>query len=130
MLGADQTLDCLIIGAGPAGLIASTYLARYRRNIMVIDAGSSRAALIPVSHNYPGFPDGINGEVLLSRLREQAQQYHVKITQATVNRLDRQEDGLFIAHYGPDRVFARTVILATGGVDIEPKLPNVLNAVK
>lgn len=130
MNNSNLTLDCLIIGAGPAGLIASTYLARYRRSIKVIDSGSSRASLIPVSHNYPGFPDGINGEELLARLREQSRHYGVDITRATVNRLERQEDGLFIAYYGADRVTARTVILATGGVDIEPRLPNVIDAVK
>ena len=53
-------LDCLIIGGGPAGLTAAIYLARYRRNVVVVDAGDSRAALIPESHNYPGI-QGIAG---------------------------------------------------------------------
>lgn len=127
-------LDCLIVGAGPAGLIAATYLARYRRKIRVVDSGGSRASLIPVSHNYPGFPDGINGKVLLARLREQAQNYEVEIVQARVERLERGEDGIFTAYYGGARgdtlVQARTVILATGVVDIEPELPNVIDAVK
>ena len=52
-------IDCLIVGGGPAGLTAAIYLARFRRDIRVIDAGSSRASLIPTSHNYPGFPEGI-----------------------------------------------------------------------
>lgn len=127
---SSAPLDCLIIGAGPAGLIAATYLARYRRNIKVIDAGKSRASLIPVSHNYPGFPDGINGKALLARLREQAQNYEVEIVQGEVQRLERREDGIFTAHYGGKSVQARTVILATGGVDIEPELPNVIDAVR
>lgn len=123
-------LDCLIIGAGPAGLIAATYLARYRRRIKIIDAGKSRASLIPVSHNYPGFPDGINGKDLLARLREQVQNYKVEILQGWVEKLERQEDGSFIAHHGKQSEHARTVILATGGVDIEPELPNVIDAVR
>lgn len=45
--------DCVIVGAGPAGLTAATYLARYRRRVLVIDAGESRARWIPVSHNVP-----------------------------------------------------------------------------
>ncbi len=123
-------LDCLIIGAGPAGLIAATYLARYRRSIRIIDAGNSRASLIPVSHNYPGFPDGINGKALLARLREQAQNYQVDIVDGKVERLERREDGMFIAHFGDTATHARTVILATGVVDVEPELPNVIDAVK
>jgi thioredoxin reductase (NADPH) len=47
--------DCLIIGGGPAGLTAAIYLARYRRAAVLVDDGPSRAALIPASHNYPGF---------------------------------------------------------------------------
>jgi thioredoxin reductase (NADPH) len=123
-------LDCLIIGAGPAGLIAATYLARYRRRIKIVDAGDSRASHIPVSHNYPGFPDGINGKALLARLREQVQNYEVEIVQGWVEKLERKEDGTFIAHYGNQSEHARTVILATGGADIEPELPNVIDAVR
>ena len=56
-----EPYDCLIIGGGPAGLTAAVYLARYRRRIVLFDAGESRASLIPESHNYPGFPGGISG---------------------------------------------------------------------
>jgi hypothetical protein len=58
-------LDCLIIGGGPAGLTAAIYLARYRRAAVLVDDGASRAALIPASHNYPGFK-GIAGPDLLA----------------------------------------------------------------
>ena len=53
--------DCVIVGAGPAGLAAATYLARYRRDVAVVDGGDSRAARIPRSRNVPGFPHGISG---------------------------------------------------------------------
>ena len=71
----DDTLDCLIIGGGPAGLTAAIYLSRFHLDIMVVDGGKSRAAWIPTSHNHAGFPDGINGEELLRRMKEQAQLY-------------------------------------------------------
>ena len=54
-----ETTDCAIIGGGPAGLVAALYLLRFRRTVLIADKGSSRAALIPRSHNYPGFPDGV-----------------------------------------------------------------------
>ena len=58
-------LDCLVIGAGPAGLTAAIYLARFHLRIEVVDAGSSRAALIPRTHNHAGYPGGISGTALL-----------------------------------------------------------------
>ena len=58
---APDTLDCLIVGAGPGGLTAATYLARFLRRIAVVDGGSSRARWIPESHNCPGFPFGVAG---------------------------------------------------------------------
>ena len=65
-------LDCLVIGGGPAGLTAGIYLARFLRNVAVVDSGSSRASLIRKTHNYPGFSKGIAGPDLLSELREHA----------------------------------------------------------
>ena len=115
----SEALDCLIIGAGPAGLTAALYLARYRRNIAVVDAGQSRAELIPVSHNFPGFPDGISGAGLLQRLREQAGRYGVKVTHGRVTEL-LQHDG-FSAAIGAEKIRARKVLLAAGVLDRKPE---------
>ena len=62
-------IDCLIVGGGPAGLTAATYLARFHRKVILVDDGNSRARWIPRSHNHAGFPDGIGGEELLARMR-------------------------------------------------------------
>jgi HI0933-like protein len=59
--------DAVIIGGGPAGLTAAIYLGRFRRSVLVIDAGESRASRIPISRNHPGFPDGIVGAELVVR---------------------------------------------------------------
>jgi thioredoxin reductase (NADPH) len=123
-------LDCLIVGGGPAGLTAAIYLSRFRRDIRVIDAGSSRASLIPTSHNYPGFPEGISGRELLARLREQARRYGTVLTAGHVDALERAEGGSFVARSGTEHVAARTVLLATGVVDIEPTLPNLTHAIR
>jgi thioredoxin reductase (NADPH) len=126
----DAGADCLIVGAGPAGLIAAIYLARYRRRVKLVDAGSSRASLIPTSHNYPGFPDGIGGDEILARLRQQARRYGVEITDGVVDRLSIQDDGSFIGNCGAEAIHAATVLLATGVIDIEPELPKLADAIK
>jgi thioredoxin reductase (NADPH) len=117
---AEAPFDCLIVGAGPAGLVAATYLARYRRRIAIVDAGESRARWIPTSHNCPGFPLGVSGERLLERLRDQACAFGVTIDTDRVVQLSRDAD-LFAADADSGRHWrARCVILATGIVDRMP----------
>ncbi len=112
-----RNVDCLIIGGGPAGLTAAIYLARYRRHACLIDAGQSRAALIPETHNYPGFT-GISGPELLRRLREQALLHGAHLENGSVLSIARRpEDGVFLAVTAEEQVAATTVLLATGLVD-------------
>ena len=74
---AVKSVDCLVIGAGPAGMTAATYLARFRRSVVVADDADSLASGIPVSHNIPGFADGLAGPDLLRRHREQLSIYGI-----------------------------------------------------
>ena len=123
-----HNLDCLIIGGGPAGLTAAIYLARYRRNVVVFDSGESRAALIPESHNYPGFAHGISGRGLLSLLKEQANTYGVALNHSRVTSLIRTKDG-FVGGHGGGEVAAPFVLLATGIVDANPKMAELEQAI-
>jgi thioredoxin reductase (NADPH) len=128
---ARAPLDCIVIGGGPAGLTAGIYLGRFRRRFVVIDAGASRAKWIPVSHNHAGFPQGIGGEELLSRMAAQARKYGAAIVNGTVAELSREPEGEgFTVRLGDGELQARTVILATGVVDVEPVLPNLSRAVQ
>jgi len=121
--------EVLIIGAGPAGLTAATYLARFLRRVLVADAGSPRACWIPLSHNMPGFPAGITGDAILSRMREQAEEYGAVIESGAVERLTPVEDGGFVADLNGRQVRVRAVLLAAGVVDHHPDLPGVENAI-
>ena len=120
----DPILDCLVVGAGPAGLTAAIYLRRFHREIVVVDAGDSRAKRIPESNNYPGFPDGINGEALLVRLHRQLVNMQGDVHRGTVTALGRGDDG-FVAQTGGRTLRTRTVLLATGVQDREPRLPGM-----
>lgn len=121
--------EVLVVGAGPAGLTAATYLGRFRRRVLVADGGPPRACWIPVSHNMPGFPKGITGEAILDRLREQALEYGAEIEPGRVESLRRDGDG-FVATLNGRQVWVRAVLLATGVVDRHPDLPGVEDAVK
>ena len=116
-------LDCLVVGAGPAGLTAGLYLRRLHRRILVADSGDARALRIPRSHNVPGFPQGIPGRELMQRLREQLAEVDGEVVAACVDGLARRPaDPCFIARLGEREVLARTVLLATGAVDREPQV--------
>jgi len=126
----DDTLDCLIVGGGPAGLTAALYLARFRRRVVVADAGEPRAAWIPVSHNIGFFADGIPGPEIVARQRAHVARYDVPILPMRVTSLHRA-DGAFSAGFdGHAPLRARHVLLATGSVDVEPDLPDLPDAVR
>ena len=111
--------DCIIVGAGPAGLTAAIYLARFHLSIRLFDCGTSRAALIPCTHNHAGFPDGIAGPELLARMLEQAERFGAERELARVTRILREDDGFTVSAEG--RAYrARTVLLATGVINTRP----------
>lgn len=124
----EDVLDCLIVGGGPAGLMAATYLGRFRRRVLVVDAGDSRARWIPITRNCPGFPDGITGVDLLARMREQAVRYRARIVNETVHDISL-DNGVFIGTTSY-RVRARSVILATGIADTLPDSPDVFRMIE
>jgi thioredoxin reductase (NADPH) len=131
---SQQVCDTLIIGGGPGGLTAAIYLRRFTRNVTVVDKGHSRLRLIPVSHNYPGFPQGVPGTRLLENLQDQLRNYGGEVTRGEIVGL-RIEDGAFVGEYRRDdedevrEIRALTVLLATGVADAGLPIDNWAAAV-
>lgn len=112
--------DCIIIGGGPAGLTAAVYLARYHLSIRLFDSGDSRAAMIPRTHNHAGYPGGVEGPELLRLMHEQARSFGVSREDRVVTVIEPDGDN-FIVRTANHDFAARTVLLATGVVNLRPK---------
>jgi thioredoxin reductase (NADPH) len=132
---SPQVYDTLIIGGGPGGLTAAIYLRRFMRNVALVDKGNSRLRLIPLSHNYPGFPDGIAGPRLLDNLETQLRNYGGAVMRGEIASL-RLDDGTFVAEYRnedhgsePIEIRALTVLLATGVTDAGLPVENWFEAI-
>ncbi len=127
-------LDCVIIGGGPAGLTAALYLARFNRNFAVIDGGESRASWIPETHNLPLFTQGIAGPEILRRQREHAEICGARLISGKVTELSKTASGFGVRYqkHGaePGELEARFALLATGVIDIPPRIPDVEDAVQ
>lgn len=126
-LNPDQLLDCVILGAGPAGLTALTYLTRFHRRVVALGAvaHASRLHLIDRSHNVSGYRDGISGDELIAHLREQAQ----KVGGEAIEHFAEQvqgSDNNFIIHLDAGATLrARKLILCMGVKDRAPDIPGV-----
>lgn len=116
-----DTLDVIVVGAGPAGLTAATYLRRFHRSCLVLHSGESRARWIPESNNCPGFPQGVSGVELLRRMQAQAEEFGTRFEEARVDAIASHEEG-FVLSAQQRHWRARCVILATG---LSDKLPDV-----
>ena len=118
--------DCIIIGAGPAGLTAAIYLARFHLKVRLIDAGDSRARWIPRTNNHAGYPDGIPGPELLQLMLAQAQRFGAVRESARATAIEPNGRDFIVRT--PDRALpGRTVLLATGVVNRRPSIPQDLH---
>jgi thioredoxin reductase (NADPH) len=126
LTGSDtDPIDCLIVGAGPAGLTAALYLRRFHRRVLVIDSGQSRALQVDRSHNYPGFTEGVAGSELLARIRRQLEDVAGVVLNGEVTSVTARHGGGFSARTESLTVATRTVLLATGVVDCVPDIPGI-----
>ncbi|MCD6585647.1 MAG: thioredoxin-disulfide reductase [Desulfobacteraceae bacterium] len=107
--------DLVIIGSGPAGLTASIYAARARLNILVLEKSAPGGQILVTDwlENYPGFPEGLSGADLVTKMTDQAKRFGVEIETNQVLSMDVSEPVKKLV-LSDRTVTSKAVIIATG----------------
>ncbi|TFD05922.1 FAD-dependent oxidoreductase [Cryobacterium sp. TMT1-66-1] len=120
--------DVVVVGGGPAGLVAAVALGLSRRSVIVVDTGQPRNAPADGAHNVLG-QEGVSPLELLARGRAEAEAYGARIVSGVATGASGTLDDFTVeANGGAVQVRARRVILATGLVDDLPAVPGVTEA--
>ncbi|MHB1306951.1 MAG: thioredoxin-disulfide reductase [Limisphaerales bacterium] len=119
----------VIIGTGCAGLTAAVYTARANLNPLVLTGTMPGGLLTTTSivENFPGFPEGVDGYELMTRMQKQAEKFGARVTFGTLESVDLSHAPFRLTVDG-DVVEAQTIIIASGaghrhlGLESEDKL--------
>ena len=122
-------MQCLIIGSGPAGYTAAIYTTRANIKSVLIEGLQAGGQLTQTTtiENFPGFPDGIDGNELMQNMRQQAINVGADIRTGVVKSIDLSKRPFVATLDGGETLEADTVIVATGasakylGLDDEKK---------
>jgi thioredoxin reductase (NADPH) len=126
----DNTIyDCIIIGAGPAGLTSALYLLRAGKNVLILEKSTigGGIASTPMIENYPGCAR-VSGEQLADNLFAQVTDFGGNLEVWEVKKIEEDGDHYKLVTDGPD-FFAKTIIIATGTTWRRLGLPNEENLI-
>ena len=119
----DVDVDVVVVGGGPAGLSAATWLGRYRRSVVVVDSGEYRNRWVKRVHGYLGAdpcdPTTFRDQALAGLARYET----VRVVAGRVTAAAGDADGFRVALDGGGDVAASRAVLATGVVDAFPDVP-------
>jgi thioredoxin reductase (NADPH) len=124
-----EKVKCLIIGSGPAGYTAAIYAARANLNPVLyqgIQPGGQLTTTTEVE-NYPGYPEGVTGPVMMEDLQKQAERFGTSIRYGIATKVDFSKRPFKVAIDDKTLIIAETVIIATGatakylGIESETK---------
>jgi thioredoxin reductase len=114
--------DAIVVGGGPAGLSAATWLARHRRSVVVVDSGEYRNRTVRRSHGYLG-SDPIDPMALLASGRQNLSCYPgVHLSRARAETARREACGTFVVGVDGAELRSLRLVLATGVIDRFPEV--------
>ena len=107
--------NVVIVGTGCAGLTAAIYTARANLNPLVLEGTQPGGQLTTTSEveNFPGFPEGVDGFMLMDNLRKQATKFGTRFQQSLVDSVDFTSSPRKLI-CGDKVILAHAVIIATG----------------
>ena len=114
-----ENVKCLIIGSGPAGYTAAIYAARADLNPVVytgMEPGGQLTTTTDVD-NFPGYPDGIEGPIMMQELQKQAERFgtDVRIGHVTGVELNSEKGKMHTVMIDENKTLnAKTIIISTG----------------
>src|SRR5215831_13738751 len=105
----------VIVGTGCAGLTAALYTARANLKPLVLTGKHPGGLLTTTStvENYPGFPEGVDGFELMSRMQKQAERFGASVQFATLEAVDLSRRPFTLTADG-EKIETQTLIIATG----------------
>ena len=126
-MGAAERENVIIIGSGPAGYTAALYAARAELAPLVIEGFAWGGLLQQTTdvENFPGYPEGVTGPVMMQQLRDQAERFGARFItdQATRVEFAGQPGERHRVWVEDDEYSARSVILAMGAVHKKLDVP-------
>jgi thioredoxin reductase (NADPH) len=125
--GEVEKINVLIIGSGPAGYTAGIYAARANLNPVLyqgLEPGGQLTTTTEVE-NFPGYPDGVTGPVLMQDIEAQAKKYGTDIRWGIVTSVDFSKRPFSITVDEKKKLEANAVIIATGATAKYLDLPSV-----
>ncbi len=111
-----EEVKVLIIGSGPAGYTAAIYLSRANLAPVLyegIEPGGQLTTTTAVE-NFPGYPEGIDGPELMSRMRQQAERLGTDLRAGTITRVDLSARPFRVEVDGEKEILAQSLIVSTG----------------
>lgn len=118
------THDVVVVGGGPAGLSAATWLARHRRRVVVVDAGERRNRWVERVHGYLGL-DPVDPADLVRRACASLRAYPTaQVVRSRALSAGQRPDGTFRVETEQGVLAARRIVLATGVEDVFPDVEN------